>query len=378
MKRLLRRIGAALLALIALVLGGLWLAFGGGSDYPDLSTAPQLPANTLEVAVTFERPIGNAAVASDGRVFFTIHPESHPEEPKLYVWADGKAEPFPAIAAQAGLMQSPLGVVVDQQQRLWVIDPGNHGAGEPALFAFDIDSGELVHQHRFNSDIAPLGSFLQDLQIDSDGRFIYIADVGFWAKRPALIVYDTERETARRVLERHDSVYPQNILIRTPIRPMAYFGGIIAMKTGVNGVALSRDDAWLYYGAMNHDTLYRIPTSLLKDFSLDEDSVASAVEAVGTKPLNDGLSSDDAGNIFITDVEHRAVLRMTPAGKLETVVKDARIRWADGLSFGPDGWLYLADSAIPHLVLQNPEYIARQAPFHIWRFKPGTTAAPGQ
>ncbi|GAF88527.1 unnamed protein product, partial [marine sediment metagenome] len=65
-------------------------------------------------------------------------------------------------------------------------------------------------------------------------------------------------------------------------------------------------------------------------------------------------------------------------GSLETLVKDERIRWADGLSFGPDGWLYLADSAIPHLILQSPEHIASQAPYHIWRFKPGTDGWPGQ
>ncbi len=28
---------------------------------------------------------------------------------------------------------------------------------------------------------------------------------------------------------------------------------------------MSRDDAWLYHGAMNHTTLYRIPTAALRD-----------------------------------------------------------------------------------------------------------------
>ena len=105
---------------------------------------------------------------------------------------------------------------------------------------------------------------------------------------------------------------------------------------------------------------------------------AASIENVGKKPLNDGLSIDTENNVFITDVEHQAVVKMSPLGELETVVKDSRIRWADGLSFGPEGWLYLADSAIPHLVLQSPEHIASQAPFYIWRFKPGTMGAAGQ
>ncbi|MEM9330063.1 MAG: hypothetical protein AAGA53_01980, partial [Pseudomonadota bacterium] len=82
-------------------------------------------------------------------------------------------------------------------------------------------------------------------------------------------------------------------------------------------------------------------------------------------------------NVYITDIEHQAVVKMAPDGTLTTIVKDDRIRWADGLSFGPDGWLYLADSAIPHIVLQNAEYHRSHAPYYIWRFKPGTSGAAG-
>jgi sugar lactone lactonase YvrE len=378
MKRWLVRMAMVVGVVFAGLACALWLAFGGGERYPDLTAKPLLAAAALEAAVVFDRPIGNAAVAEDGRVFFTVHPEAHPQQPFLYVWKAGQATPFPAIEQQRELLQSPLGLVIDHQQRLWVIDPGNHGFGKPTLIAFNIDTGEVVHHHEFLRDVAPRGSFLQDLQISSNGDYVYIADVGFWAKRPALIVYDIGNARARRVLNRHPSVYPQNILIRTAIRPMRYFGGLVAMKTGVDGIALSRDDHWLYFAAMNHDTLFRVPTAVLNDFDRSEATVAAAVEAVGRKPLNDGLSSDDLGNVFITDVEHGAVLRQGPSGALETVIKDPRIRWADGLSFGPNGWLYLADSAIPHLVLQNAQHIAAAAPYTIWRFQPGTSAAAGQ
>lgn len=371
---------SAVLLGFALIVGAAaaWFAFGGGRHYPDLTTAPILGRDALEAAVVFERPIGNAAVAADGRIFFTVHPESHPENPKLYVWNDDEARPFPDAARQSELFQSPLGLAIDRHERLWIIDPGHHGLGDPTLTAIDLASGEIVHRHHFNNTIAPPGSFLQDLQIDSNGRYVYIADVGFWAKRPALIVYDVEADQARRLLNRHESVYPQNYLIRTPLRDMSYFGGLLAMKTGIDGIAISRDDAWLYFAAMNHSTMYRAPTRLLNDFTADEQTIEAALEAVGTKPLNDGLSTDDEGNVFITDVEHQAVVKLTPDGRLETLIKDQRIRWADGLSFGPDGWLYLADSAIPHLVLRSASYIAGQSPFYIWRFKPGSKAAAGQ
>lgn len=84
------------------------------------------------------------------------------------------------------------------------------------------------------------------------------------------------------------------------------------------------------------------------------------------------------GNVFLTDIEHAAIVEIAPDGNLSTVVKNKRIRWADGLSFGPDGWLYLADSAIPLIVLQSAAHHAEQAPYYVWRLEPGTSALAGQ
>lgn len=372
------RLFALVVVFVLGLVATLYLLFGGGAPYPDLTGEPLLSEGTIEAAVVTDHPIGNATVSADGRIFFTVHPESNPVGPRLHEWVDGKAVPYPNEEDQAELFTSPLGVVVDAMNRLWVIDPANHGTGTATLQSFDLETDTLEHRHEFSGDNAPIGSFLQDLQVSTDGRWVYIADVGFWAKRPAIVVYDTETQTAHRVLNRHASVYPQNLLIRNQIKDMSFFGGLLEMKTGIDGIALSRDDEWIYFGAMNHDTLYRLPATALQDASLSDEAIAAQLEIVGAKPLNDGFSIDDQNNVFITDVEHQAVVMMKPDGSLETVVKDDRIRWADGLSYGPDGWMYLADSAIPHLVLQTPEHIREQAPFYIWRFKPGTVGPAGQ
>jgi sugar lactone lactonase YvrE len=116
----------------------------------------------------------------------------------------------------------------------------------------------------------------------------------------------------------------------------------------------------------------------MRDASLAPGELARRVEPVGRKPLNDGLSTDNDGNVLVTDVEHSAVVRMAPDGKRETLVKTPRIRWADALSYGPDGWLYVADSAIPHQMLQSKEHIRQNAPYFIFRFKPGIAGVAGQ
>ncbi|MDH3728509.1 MAG: major royal jelly family protein [Myxococcales bacterium] len=377
MKRFLARLLIGLALLIGIVAVVLNVRYGGGDPYPDLTSTPLYDESTLEVVVSSPEPIGNLAVSADGRVFYTIHPESRPTGAKLLEWVDGAPKPFPTEAAQT-LFETPLGIVIDRQSRLWTIDHGNHGTGQPRLLAFDLETGEVVHEHVFDSSVAQLGSFLQDMQVDSTGEHVFIADLSFWRKNPGLIVYDIERAKARRVLDGDSSVSAQDWLIRNPTKDMKFFGGLVVFKPGVDGIAIDRNDEWLYYGAMAHDTMYRVKVSDLLDPLLRDEALAAGVRAVGTKPLNDGLSTDNDGNLLITDVEHGAVLRMAPNGELTTLVKSERIRWADALSYGPDGWLYVADSAIPDQVLRSKAHIAAKAPYHIFRFKPGVAGVPGQ
>ena len=161
------------------------------------------------------------------------------------------------------MFQTPLGVVIDRQHRLWIIDHGRHGFGTPRLVAFDLFTDQIVHDHRFDAVAAPNGSFLQDLQVSPDGRTVFIADVSFWRKRPAIVVHDIATATDRRVLESHPSVTAQDWIITTPAKRMVFFGGLAAMKPGIDGIAITPDGAWLAYGAMSHDTLYRVPTAAL-------------------------------------------------------------------------------------------------------------------
>ncbi len=351
--------------------------YGGGQSYPDVTRVPILSGDQLETVLSYPEPIGNVAVSADGRGFFTVHPESRPEGAKLLEFRNGSAWPYPAEALQDELFQTPLGVAVDRHNRLWIIDHGRHGFDTPRLVAIDLLTDEVVHDHVFNNTAAPGGSFLQDLQISPDGRTVFVADVSFWRQRPAIVVHDVSTATDRRVLEGHSSVSAQDWIISTPTRKMTFFGGLAAMKPGIDGIAVTPDGAWLAYGAMSHDTLYRVPTAVLLDRSLGDPAIASRIEALGRKPLSDGLSADLEGGIWITDVEHGAVLRMNPNGALETWVKDPRIRWADGLSFGPDGWLYLADSAIPDQVMRSKRHIASEAPYFVFRFRPGIEGVPG-
>jgi hypothetical protein len=59
------------------------------------------------------------------------------------------------------------------------------------------------------------------------------------------------------------------------------------------------------------------------------------------------------------------------------VVKDPMLRWPDGLSFGPDGWLYLTCSSLQHVLFVSGATMRAHAPYQIYRFRPGATAPAG-
>lgn len=372
MKKLL--LSFLILALVATT--ALWLRYGGGHPYPDLSTTPRLAASSLQEVLSYSEPIGNVAVNRDGRLFFTAHPEARPPGNKLLEYVDGAAVPYPSVSLQTDLFDTVLGVAIDRFNRLWTIDHGYHGLRAARIIAIDLETSEVVHDRTFDKSVAPAGSFLQDLQVSADGRTVVIADASILGKSPAIIVYDLEKDEARRVLESHESVSAEHYVIRTGDREMKFLGGIVALRGGIDGIALGPD--WLYFGALNGSGLHRVRLEDLRNKHLSHEELANQVERFSDKPLSDGLSIDIDENVYVTDIEHNAVFVVSPERELETLIRSESVRWPDALSFGPDGYLYLADSALPDVILQSREHIKAAGPYRIFRFSPGIDGVPGQ
>jgi sugar lactone lactonase YvrE len=158
---------------------------------------------------------------------------------------------------------------------------------------------------------------------------------------------------------------------------MAFLGGLVTLKGGVDGLALDTANQWLYYGAINQDDLFRVPVKLLRDPLLPARQIENAVERYSNKPLSDGMSADLDGNLYLTDVEHGSVMIVGDDQLPKTLIRSAKIRWPDSLRFGPDGWLYLADSAIQDQVLRSKDHIKSKGPYYIYRCRPGHEGHPG-
>ncbi len=378
--RVLTRVVVGLVGVVVVLALAVRVFFGGGEHLADRTTAPAIPASAVEQVAALDYPPGNIAVSATGRVFLTLHPDGNPPI-KVAELVDGKPVPFPDEAFQhadgAGLhFATPLSMRIDRQGRLWVLDYAEYGRGQPRILAFDVDGRTVVHQYDFPKEVAGLLSMLNDFAVSPDGKRIYIAESSPIAQTPAIIVYDVERRTSRRLLDRHPSVRPKNYVIDAAGRDMVVLG-IYTLRIGVDSITLDRSGQWLYYAPVNGDRMYRVPTAALDDPTLPSAALAAKVEDYGPKTISDGLSSDDAGNVYLTDPEHSAVLALGPDRTLTTLIKDAKLRWPDGLSFGPDGWLYVTCSSLQHVLFVPSGHQAAHAPYHVFRFKPGGSAAPG-
>lgn len=358
------------------------LRYGGGqTGFPDRTFSPVFDGNVLETAANLMVPPGNLAVSEDGRLFFSFHPEARPDI-RVAEWKSGKAVPYPNQAYQGPGKQdvyfdTVLSVRIDSKNRLWTLDLANHGIGQPRLLAFDLSSDSLVHQFDFPKEYAGLGSHLNDFQIDPAAETIYIAEASIFAKTPAILVYDIPARTCRRLLENHPSVVPDPYIPVVQGRVMQIFN-IFAVRPGVDSIALDKSGQWLYFAPVTSHYMYRIRTRDLKDADLSSQALSRRVEKFAEKTMSDGLTMDVNGNIYITDPENSAIVRLTPQGDLETLVKDDRLRWPDGLGFGPDGWLYITCSALHQVIGRTPGHMKSHAPYQIYRFKPGFQGVPGQ
>lgn len=374
----------ALVVLLILVLGGLLqlrLRYGGGEAFPDRKMPAREAAPALEIVAELDTPPGNIAVSAEGRVFLSLHPEARPKL-KVVELRDGQPQPYPSAAfldceREPRCFREVLGLRIDRQNRLWTLDNGQHGLHPGRLLAFDLASGEVVHEYEFPRDIAGLGSHLNDFQVRHDGKFLFIAEASFFGKTPALIVYDVERRRARRVLEGHESVVAERYTPVVEGRRMEVLG-LVSIRPGVDSIALDRSGEWLYFAPVSNTRMYRARLADLLDVHLKPVELKARVEVYGEKTMSDGLTTDEAGNLYISDLEHSAIVLMKPDRSLEQLVRDPKLlRWPDGFSFGPDGWLYVAPSALQEVIGRTPGNIRANAPYPVIRFKPEAPATPG-
>jgi sugar lactone lactonase YvrE len=295
----------------------------------------------LELVANLDITPGNVTVSRTGRMFASVHGlrrgsaqliEIKPGTNQWKAFPDASWNAAPGSGAN--VLNTAHGVANDDQDRLWVIDhgnwmPNNQPPAPPKLVAFDINTGELVFRMDFDATTAPANQLLQDLAVDSDRGFVYIADSG----NPAgILVVDIQQKQAWR-WENHASLQAEDLDMVVEGNRMAFHqpdGSLTPARIAVNPITLSADGETLFYGAMTGTQWYSVPAALLRQ-QAPAQQLAQAVQVVGQKPVSDGVSTDAEGNHFITNLSENAIDQLSPNGQLTRLVQDDRALLNSGM-----------------------------------------------
>jgi sugar lactone lactonase YvrE len=309
-----------------------------------------LGTRELEVVAELDVTPGNMTISRDGRMFATVHglrrgPAQLIEITGRTTWKSWPTKGWNRTPGKAtDVLNSPLGVVVDHRDWLWVIDSGNFLAKPlpPKVVAFDVKTGALKFRLDFPKAVAPRGSLLQDLAVSPDGRYLYIADSG-GTSRPGIVVVDTKTRSAYRYdsMKRFNAEDKDLVVRGKTLTITGPKGKLAPARLGVNPITLSADGATVFFGAMNGTTWYGVPTKLLNQ-KRSREEVNTGIFEVGEKPLSDGATTDLLGNHYFTAVTEDAIVRLGSDGRLRTLVSDPRLEWPDSVRFGPEGYVYIA------------------------------------
>jgi DNA-binding beta-propeller fold protein YncE len=120
--------------------------------------------------------------------------------------------------------------------------------------------------YRYDFPESATGTIMQDLAVDGERGFVYIADCG---SNPAIVVVDTNNNTSRR-FENHPSLQAENIDAIVEGQQLLFSnseGKMQPARVPVNPITLSADGETVYFGAMNGTSLYSVSAGLLYQFS---------------------------------------------------------------------------------------------------------------
>ena len=335
-----------------------------------------------EVAHFQDYQVTGIAVSKSGRLFANF-----PRWTNDYKYAvaevapDSSLRPFPDEAWNSWKDKDPdvggkfvcvQSVVADDTGALWVLDTGNPGmngtlAGAPKLVKIDLDANKVTQTIPFGADVCPAKSYLNDVRFDTARQVAYLTESGVGS----IVVVDLKSGKARRVLvEDESTLYDKNVDLTINGKEVES-AEKQKPKFMADGIALSPDNAYLYYQAILSGTLYRVATEKLRDEHLSKGELSKAVEKVGASFPCDGLWMDKDGYLYQSDLRDGAIQRRkVPGGAVELVCADPRIQWPDSFARGPDGALYFSCSHIHHAPQYNGGKSARTEPYTIFKVMP--------
>jgi sugar lactone lactonase YvrE len=354
----------------------------------------------IELVHTFngQMPTG-VTVSQWGRIFVNYPRWGDPVQFTVAEIRNGRAVAYPPgivngqyprrglSRPQSQRLVAVQSVVVDPNDRLWILDTGSVKFGPTSyggtkLVGVDLRTNKIFKKILFPRDVALPTTYLNDVRFDlrrGRGGMAFITDSSGTGPN-GIIVVDLASGRSWRKLHDHPSTKAEPKFVpfvegwammnRKPGQKPGY------MKIGSDGIAISADGERLYYCPLASRKLYSVSVDALADPDMSPDQVAATVINHGDKGASDGLESDSQNRVYVTNYEQNAILRRLANGLYEPLVNDPRVLWPDTLSLARNGYLYFIANQLHRQPNYNYGKDLRQKPYSLFRVK--VNASPVQ
>lgn len=331
---------------------------------------------------------GGMTITPDGSYIISCHQFFAPEIKVMRLNEDGIWEPFPNREMNTGegnaplVFDSVLGVECDKEGIVWMLDNGRRSEKQPKLIAWNTKKKKLHRVIPITEDALVETSFLDDLALDPEEPFIYLADPA-GGDDAALIVVDLVTGLSRRVLHGDHAVRSEQIGLQLEGKTLGVRrpdGRWVQPLSGVNPITVDKKGRYLFFGPMNSQILYKVETEDLRNPDLLEQELVGRLKRVtGQKPIASSMSIDSKGNIYFADIQRQAITFISVADqRLHSLVTDPRILWPDGLCFGADGKLHFFASQLNRAAIFNEGKDQSHPPFWVFKIKALSSGAVGR
>lgn len=338
----------------------------------------------FDVLAELDTGPGNVTVTDNRRIVMSLHQFYQPQY-AVVEYKDGQLIPFPnrewsaADSPAAVKLDSVLGIRSDASGVVWMLDNGMRNGVTPKLVGWNTRSNKLQRLIYLPAPITPKDAFVNDFAVDNKRNHVFISDPA-GGNNAALIVVNLYTGAARRVLEGHASVIPENvdlIIDDTPIQVKSPAGGLVRPHIGVNPITEDLANEWVYFGPMHGLSLYRIKAADLIDETLTAQQLADRVERYSDKPISDGISIDKNNNIYLGDLANNAIGVISPDRNYRQLAKSPELSWVDSFSFGPDG-LYAVVNRLHRSAMLNGGDAQSNPLYYLLQVKALAPGLPGR
>jgi len=297
----------------------------------------------LQVALTLQNPVNGVSTTPSGRTFVVFARVDGSTGPQVAEYTNNTFVPYPDAEWNSYTPGSDPtthlvrtnGQRIGPDGTLWIVDTGSPGFGQPVILPngpkfVQVNLTTNTVQRVWNlGNVTLADSLIDDIRFNPAANLAYITDAGV----PAIIVMDLTTGEARRLLEGEPSTKgaPFPISGEGHLLHSAATGAFQYIYADQHEVS---PDAKYYYFQPCNGGMSRIETQYLNQ-AFHNSSLASVleqfVEPFALTPSTGGTAIDADGNIYNSDTDRLAIIKIAPNGTWSTFVQDDRLLWVDAM-----------------------------------------------